>query len=160
MADYRFVDHWQIRAPIETVYRAVADPRTYVHWWHDYDRVRIINDVPFPSVGGVAELLVRSPFGYRLRLEVMTEEARPPAYLKTVTRGQLEGTGVWEFAEVGDATHATWTWIVRSRHPVLNRLEWLAKPIFARSHAIVSERGHRGLKGYLEGQSKAGQAEV
>ncbi len=29
MKEYRFVDHWQIRAPIHMVYDLVANPRTY-----------------------------------------------------------------------------------------------------------------------------------
>lgn len=150
MKEYRFVDHWSIRAPITEVYRHVGDPRTYARWWKAYDGVRILRDVPYPHVGGQAELLVRSPFGYQLRLNVETVEARPPTYLKTISRGQLAGTGIWEFHEEGELTHATWTWIVRSDHPVLNRLEWFAKPLFALSHVIVSRRGHQGLKRLLE----------
>lgn len=150
MAEYTFVDHWHIRAPIEAVYRHVSDPRTYGQWWPSYDGIRILEDAPFPHVGGRAELLVKSPFGYRLRLEVETTEATPPTYLKTVSRGQLEGEGLWAFRQEEDTTHATWTWIVRTNHPLLNRLEWIAKPLFALSHVIQSGRGHRGLKRLLE----------
>ena len=152
MKEYRFVDHWTIRAPIATVYDHVANPRTYAHWWKAYNGVRILRDVPYPYVGGQVELLVRSPFGYQLRLEVETAEAQPPTYLKTISRGQLAGTGIWEFAQEGGTTRATWTWIVRSDHPMLNRLEWFAKPLFALSHVIVSRRGHKGLKQLLEAQ--------
>lgn len=154
MKEYRFVDHWYIKAPIETVYNHVSDPRTYVNWWPSYDGVRVLKDVPYPHVGGQVELIVKSPFGYRLRLEVETAEANPPTYLKTVSRGQLAGTGIWEFSQEGDVTHpvthAVWTWIVRSDHPLLNRLEWFAKPIFALSHILASGKGHRGLKKLLE----------
>ncbi len=152
MKEYRFVDHWQIRAPIHMVYDLVANPRTYAQWWKAYDGVNILRDVPYPHVGVRVELLVRSPFGYRLRLEVETAEADPPTYLKTISRGQLAGTGIWEFSQEGDTTHAVWTWIVRSDHPVLNRLEWFAKPFFALSHVIISRRGHLGLKRLLETQ--------
>lgn len=155
MKEYRFVDNWFIKAPIDTVYHYISDPRTYVQWWPSYDNVRILKDVPFPYVGGQAELIVRSPFGYRLRLEVEVTEANPPVYLKTISRGQLAGTSIWEFSEENDTTHAVWTWIVRSDHPLLNRLEWLAKPIFAKSHVLASEKGHRGLKRLLEGQTAA-----
>lgn len=150
MKEYRFVDHWYIKAPIEVVYNHVSDPRTYVSWWPSYDGVRILKDVPYPHVGGQAELIVKSPFRYRLRIEVETTEATPPTYLKTVSRGQLAGTGIWEFSQEEDTTHAVWTWIVRSDHPVLNKLEWIAKPIFALSHVLASGKGHRGLKKYLE----------
>jgi hypothetical protein len=152
MKEYRFVDHWRIVAPIETVYRYVSDPRTYVEWWPSYDGVRVLKEEPYPYVGGQVELIVKSPFGYRLRLEVETAEANPPTYFKTISRGQLAGTGIWEFSQEGDTTLAAWTWIVRSDHPLLNRLEWFAKPVFALSHVLASRKGHRGLKRLLEEQ--------
>jgi hypothetical protein len=155
MKEYQFVDLWTIKAPLDEVYRHVADPRTYAEWWPSYDSVRILEDAPFPHVGGWAELLVKSPFGYRLRIEVETTEADPPRYLKTISRGQLAGTGIWEFSCEGDATVAVWTWIVRSDHPLLNRLEWIAKPIFALSHVLASRQGHQGLKRLLEGEPMA-----
>lgn len=155
MKEYRFVDHWAIRAPIEEVYNHVADPRTYAQWWPSYDGVRVLKEVPYPYVDGRVELLVKSPFGYHLRLEVDTAEADPPRYLKTVSYGQLEGTGVWEFSQERDTTRAIWTWIVRSNHPVLNKLEWIAKPLFALSHVLVSRRGRRGLKRLLEARPAA-----
>lgn len=156
MKEYRFVDHWMIKAPIDEVYRYIADPRTYAEWWPSYDGLRILKDEPFPYVGGRAELLVRSPFGYHLRLEVETTEANPPHYLETLSHGQLQGTGIWEFSQEGDTTQVTWTWIVRSDHPLLNRLEWAAKPLFALSHILTSRKGHHGLKHLLEGESTAG----
>lgn len=152
MKEYRFVDHWRIKAPIDEVYGHVANPRTYHQWWRAYDGVRILNDKPFPYVGGKVELLVRSPFGYRLRLEVETVAADPPRTIKTITHGQLEGVGLWQFTQEGETTHAVWTWIVRSNHPRLNKLEWFAKPVFALSHVIVSRRGQCGLKRLLEPQ--------
>ena len=156
MAEYKFIDHWQIRALIEVVYQHVADPRTYAQWWRDYDRVTILKDAPFPHVGGEAEFLVRSPFGYRLLIDVTTVAAEPPRSITTETRGQLEGTGIWEFEETDGVTHVTFTWIVRTHHRLINRLEWAAKPLFALSHAIVSGRGHRGLKRLLE-KEQSGQ---
>lgn len=33
MADYVFVDEWDVRAPIESVFDALADARTYPEWW-------------------------------------------------------------------------------------------------------------------------------
>ena len=160
MAEYTFVDHWFVAAPVETVYRIVADPRTYPQGWKDYDRIIILKDAPFPHVGGQAEFLVRSPFGYRLRIVVETVAAEPPRLIDTRSTGQLQGAGLWEFRQEGDTTHVTFTWSVRSNHPVLNRLERVAKPLFALSHAIVSGRGHRGLKRLLEAPPGADQPAV
>ena len=150
MARYEFVDHWDIRAPLETALRYIADPLTYPQWWPVYDRVEILPGPPPPEVGSRVRLTVRSALGYRLVLEGETVEFRPPTYIRTIARGQLEGSGIWEFRADGDTTRITWTWIVETHHPLLNRLEWLLKPVFAWSHTDASGKGHAGLKRLLE----------
>lgn len=150
MALYQFVDHWYIKAPVDAVYNHVSDPRTYPQWWRWYDSIRVTKEEPFPHIGGKAELVIRSPFSYRLKIEVEMTEANPPYQLKTISRGDLAGTSEWQFIQESDVTHAIFTWIVETNQPLLNRLEWLLKPVFALSHNLVSGSGHRGLKKLLE----------
>jgi uncharacterized protein YndB with AHSA1/START domain len=150
MAQYKFVDHWYIKAPREEVFRYVADASSYPQWWPVYPKVEVLRRAEPGQVGGQARLVVKSALGYTLKLEVETVAVNPPSYLKTVARGQLAGTGEWEFTQVGDTTHAKWTWIVESHHPLLNLLEPIAKPLFAWSHNDASHKGHLGLKKLLE----------
>jgi hypothetical protein len=150
MALYKFVDHWYIKAPIDQVFHYIADARTYPQWWPAYAKVETLSDIQPPHVGSRGRLVVKSALGYRLNIEVEITESNPPYYFKTLSRGELEGTGVWEFEQNGDTTHATWTWIVESRHPLLNLLEPVAKRLFAWSHNDASGKGHDGLKKFLE----------
>jgi uncharacterized protein YndB with AHSA1/START domain len=158
MARYKFVDHWYVKAPIDVVYKYISDVSTYPQWWHWYDSVRVTKEVDYPHVGSQAELIIRSPFGYRLKIDVEMAAAEPPHSFKSISRGDLAGTGDWEFHQEGDTTHAIWIWIVESNHPLLNKLEWLLKPIFALSHVLVSGSGHRGLKKLLEKQQQVAPA--
>jgi hypothetical protein len=150
MAQYTFVDHWYIQAPMEEVFHHIADARTYPQWWPVYPKVEVLRDVSPEMVGSRARLFVKSALGYTLTLEVEIVEADPPRYLKTAATGQLEGTGLWELEMQGDMTHAIFTWIVASHHPLLNLLEPVAKPLFAWSHNDASRKGHLGLKRRLE----------
>jgi uncharacterized protein YndB with AHSA1/START domain len=150
MAHYEFVDHWYIAAPIEMVYHYISEPSTFPQWWPVYPTVEILQKGDDLGIGGRARLVVKSALGYSLTLEAETIEARPPFYLKTVARGQLEGTGQWEFEQTGATTHVIFTWIVDSNHPMLNLLEPVAKPLFRWSHDDASAKGHRGLKQLLE----------
>jgi uncharacterized protein YndB with AHSA1/START domain len=150
MAHYEFVDHWYIKAPIDVVYRHVSDASTYPQWWPVYPQVDILQRGDDSGVGGRARLVVKSALSYQLTLEVETVTATPPTYLKTIARGQLEGTGIWQFEETGGVTHALFTWIVDSHHPLLNLVEPIAKPLFRWSHDDASAKGHRGLKHLLE----------
>lgn len=150
MAHYTFVDHWTIRAPIDTVFDHIVRARTYREWWPGYESVELAPGAEPPRVGSIARMLVRSPFGYGLRLDVEIAELDPPRRLLTVSRGDLAGTGLWEFRTVGGATRARWTWSVESSHPLLNALEPVAKKLFEASHNYVSGQGRRGLKRLLE----------
>jgi uncharacterized protein YndB with AHSA1/START domain len=160
MARYKFIDHWNIQAPIEQVFRYVADPRTYPQWWPVYDKAEVLPGVQPPDVGSRSRLTVKSVLGYRLHIEVETTESDPPYYLDTVSNGDLEGTGTWEFKQDGDTTTATWAWIVESHHPLLNLLEPVAKKLFEWSHNDASEKGHRGLKQLLEGKTQQVEQEA
>lgn len=150
MAQYKFVDHWYIKAPREEVFRYVADARTYPQWWPVYPKVEVLREVASGQIGGKARLVVKSALGYTLQLEAETVAIDPPHSIKTIATGQLAGTGEWEFLQEGDTTHAIFTWIVESTHPLLNVLEPIAKPLFAWSHDDASRKGHLGLKKLLE----------
>lgn len=150
MAQYKFVDHWYIKAPREEVFRYVADARTYPQWWPVYPKVEVLREVEPGQPGGKGRLLVKSALGYTLQLEAETVAIEPPRYIKTIVTGQLAGTGEWEFSQEGDTTHAIFTWIVESHHWLLNILEPIAKPLFAWSHDDASRKGHLGLKKLLE----------
>nr|AGC72804.1 hypothetical protein [uncultured bacterium A1Q1_fos_485] len=150
MAQYKFVDHWYIKAPREEVFRYIADARTYPKWWPVYPTVELLREVAPGEIGGKVRLVVKSALGYRLQLEVETVAIDPPHSIKTIATGQLAGTGEWEFRQEGDTTHAIFTWIVASNHPLLNLLEPVAKPLFAWSHNDASRKGHLGLKQLLE----------
>lgn len=150
MAQYTFVDHWYIKAPREEVFRYVADARTYPQWWPVYPNVEVLREVAPGQIGGKARLVVKSALGYRLQLEAETVAIDPPHSIKTIATGQLAGTGEWEFIQEDDTTHAIFTWIVASNHPLLNLLEPIAKPLFAWSHDDASRKGHLGLKKLLE----------
>ena len=159
MARYRFVDHWAIKAPIEQVFDHVSDPTTYPRWWPVYSQVEVVRNGSTSRQSQHARLVVKSALGYSLKLDVETTESNPPHYLKTVSRGNLEGTGEWTFEQQGDTTHATWIWTVESQHRLLNLLEPIAKSLFAWSHNDASRKGHQGLKKLLEQDNQVAQAE-
>lgn len=150
MAKYKFIDHWYIKAPQAEVFRYISDARTYPQWWPVYPKVEILHDAGSGNAGSRARLQVKSALGYTLDLDVETVAIDPPNSIKTVVAGQLAGSGEWEFKQEGDTTHAIFTWIVESHHPLLNVLEPIAKPLFKWSHDDASRKGHRGLKKLLE----------
>ncbi len=127
----------------------IARASTYPQWWPGWERIEVEGSDE-PRVGARARGIVRSPFGYRLRLDVSIAELERPRRLLTISKGDLAGTGLWEFEERDGTTHARWTWTVESHHPLLIALEPVAKKLFEASHNYVSGQGHAGLRRYLE----------
>jgi hypothetical protein len=64
--------------------------------------------------------------------------------------GNLEGTGTWDLEQRGEVTAVRWIWAVEARHPLLNLLKPVAKPLFTWSHRNASEKGRQGLRNLLE----------
>ncbi len=65
-AEYVFIDEWDVRAPIDAVFEALADARTYPQWWKPV-YLKVNCDGP-PAVGRVSEEYFKGRLPYRLRI--------------------------------------------------------------------------------------------
>ena len=59
--------------------------------------------------------------------------------------GDLNGTGRWTFEKDGPETVITYDWRVSTAKPLLRRLSWLLKPVFAANHRWAMARGQESL---------------
>jgi len=65
-------------------------------------------------------------------------------------RGDLEGTGRWQFAHNGDVSVVHFEWHVRSTRWWMNLLAPLARPMFIRNHVRIMTQGGEGLARRLD----------
>ena len=94
MADeYVFIDEWDVDAPQEAVFDALADARTYPEWWRPV-YITVEADCP-PQVGCVSrqEFKGRLPYHLKTRSEIVRLE-RPREFEVSVV-GDLTGKGIW-----------------------------------------------------------------
>ena len=108
--------------------------------------------------GRVLAITTKGALPYELtwRLEIL--EAERPRLIRLKASGELVGFGEWRLAEAGGEVTLTYTWRVRAEHPILRRLEFLLKPIFALNHNWVMRKGEEGMKREL-GTAEVGWAE-
>jgi carbon monoxide dehydrogenase subunit G len=159
MADYSFVTTWRFRAPIERVWQAIADFRSWPRWWPAIAQVKQIAPGDAEGVGEIVEYTFRTRLPYRLRFLMTTTHARPPTELEGRAVGELEGTGRWRLAAEGEETVVRYFWDVRTTRWWMNLLAPIARPVFAWNHDQVMESGRRGLARWLAKQAAGGTAE-
>jgi uncharacterized protein YndB with AHSA1/START domain len=147
-AAYEFVDRWVVPHPIEAVYAAVGDPLDYPTWWSDVF-VEATGDAGPPAIGNKVSVVARGFLPYKLRFTLQTVEVEEPTRLKSVLRGDFEGTGEWRLHEEDGRTIAELDW-----RPIVNKsfvksLTPVLRPLFRSNHNWTMKRGQERILAYL-----------
>jgi uncharacterized protein YndB with AHSA1/START domain len=147
-AAYEFLDRWVVPHPIETVYAAVGDPLDYPAWWSDVF-VEATGDAGPPAIGNKVSVVARGFLPYKLRFTLQTVEVEAPTRLKSVLRGDFEGTGEWRLHEEDGRTIAELDW-----RPIVNKsfvksLTPVLRPLFRSNHNWTMKRGQERILAYL-----------
>ncbi len=146
--EYFFLDEWDVEAPIEKVFEALADSRTYPLWWTPV-YLKAESDGP-PKVGRIAyhHFKGRLPYDLRLRSEIV--ELVPPTRIAIRVAGDLTGRGVWSLQQRGDRVHVVFDWLVMADKVLLKILTPVLKPLFRWNHAWAIARAKEGLEKYAK----------
>jgi quercetin dioxygenase-like cupin family protein len=145
-AGYVFVDEWDVEAPIEAVFDAVADARTYPAWWRPV-YIDVESDGP-PAIGAVTRQHFKGRLPYHLRTTSTVVRMQRPTSIEGTVRGDLSGRGVWTLSERGASTHVRFDWRVNADRPLLRVLTPLLRPLFASNHNWAIARAIEGLEPY------------
>jgi uncharacterized protein YndB with AHSA1/START domain len=155
--EYVFVDEWNVDAPQEAVFEALADARTYPEWWKPV-YIEVEGDSP-PDVGATTrhEFKGRLPYHLRTRSEIVRME-RPREFEVSVV-GDLTGRGVWTLTPAEDGrVHVRFDWRVIADRPLLRYLTPILRPLFRWNHDWSVKRAIEGLEPYARSRpgSRAG----
>jgi len=145
--EYVFVDEWDVAAPAQAVFDALADARTYPEWWKPvYDRVEA--DGP-PAVGQVSRQHFKGRLPYHLDTTSTVVRLEPPRIVAGDVEGDLRGNGVWTVTPAADGvTHVRFDWTVFADKPLLKVLTPVLRPLFRWNHNWAIERAKEGLEPY------------
>jgi uncharacterized protein YndB with AHSA1/START domain len=145
-AEYVFVDEWDVDAPIEAVFEALADARTYPRWWRP---VYIESEADGPAeVGRVSRHYFKGRLPYKLRTTSTIVALTRPTSFETEVEGDLSGRGVWTLTPAGGGTHVRFDWRVNADRALLRYLTPILRPVFRWNHNWAIARAIEGLESY------------
>ena len=154
-AEYAWVDEWDVDAPRDAVWDALADARSYPDWWRPV-YLEAESDGP-PAVGRTSRQRFRGRLPYTLRTSSTLVRLDRPRELVADVTGDLAGRGAWTLTEVGGRTHVRFVWRVRAERPFIRALTPLLRPAFSRNHAWAVARAREGLEPYARAQAGSGE---
>lgn len=143
---YHFKTHWRVRAAVEEVHAILADPLDLPRWWPAvYLAVKERNPGGKNRVGREIDLLTKGWLPYTLRWTFKVIEINPRR-ITLAAHGDFVGRGEWTFEQDGDLAEVRYDWKVEAQKPLLRRLSFLLKPVFAANHHWAMDRGRESLR--------------
>ncbi len=159
-ADYAFRTVWRVAGTVDEVRAVLADGASLPRWWPSvYLAVDVLEQGGEGGVGAEIALFTKGWLPYTLRWTLrVTEPITDTGYALTAT-GDLVGAGRWTFAQDGPEAVITYDWRVEASKPLLRRLTWLLRPVFAANHRWAMARGEESLALELRRRRATSEAE-
>jgi Polyketide cyclase / dehydrase and lipid transport len=89
--EYVFLDEWDVDAPQEAVFEALADARTYPEWWKPV-YIEVEGDQA-PAEGVTTKQHFKGKLPYMLKTTSKITVFDPPIHFQIEVVGDLTGTG-------------------------------------------------------------------
>jgi uncharacterized protein YndB with AHSA1/START domain len=150
--EYSFVDAWDVAAPPEATFAALADARTYPEWWRPV--YLDVDAVGPPARGQVSQQHFKGRLPYRLRTRSRIVRLEPPRVVEAEVDGDLRGRGVWTLTPIAGGTHVRFDWRVHADRPLLHLLTPLLRPVFRWNHNWAIARAVEGLEPYARASAQ------
>jgi uncharacterized protein YndB with AHSA1/START domain len=146
--EYVFVDEWDVAAPVESVFAAISDARSYPRWWTPV-YLDVEADEGEPAVGKESRQHFKGRLPYHLRTRSKITRLEAPEVIGADVEGDLRGTGLWTLTELPDGgTHVRFDWRVHADRPLLRLLTPVLRPALRWNHAWAIARAREGLEPY------------
>lgn len=151
-AEYVFVDEWDVDAPIEAVFEALADARTYPEWWRPV-YLAVEADGP-PDVGRVSHQHFKGRLPYSLRTTSKIVAIERPSRFEIEVEGDLSGRGIWTVTPSDGRAHVHFDWRVNADRRLLRYLTPVLRPLFRWNHNWSIARATEGLEPYARSRAQ------
>ena len=144
--EYLFVDEWDVEAPQERVFDALADARTYPEWWTPiYKECKAEGP---PEVGRVSTQRFSAKLPYTLETRSKVVSMDRPNKLEVDVEGDLRGHGRWTLTPNDGKVHVRFDWQVFADRPLLRYLTPVLRPLFRWNHNEAIKAAMKNLGPY------------
>lgn len=146
-AEYQFITQWRVEATCGEVADILGDPVALTRWWPAvYLDAQEIHPANAHGVGRRVSLRTKGWLPYTLRWELVVTESRYPYGFTIEATGDFVGRGVWTLKQDGRFVDVTYDWRIRAEKPLLRRLSFLLRPLFAGNHRWAMRQGEESLE--------------
>jgi quercetin dioxygenase-like cupin family protein/uncharacterized protein YndB with AHSA1/START domain len=146
MRPYVFIDEWDVAAPPQAVFDAIADSRSYPRWWRPV-YLEVQADAP-PRLGTVSRQHFKGRLPYRLHTRSVVVELDSPRRIAADVDGDLRGRGAWTLTPSPHGTHVRFDWQVYADRKLLRVLTPVLRPLLRWNHNWAIARAVDGLEPY------------
>ena len=153
MREYVFIDEWDVDAPQEAVFEALADATTYPQWWRPV-YIDVKCDGP-PEPGRVSKQHFKGRLPYTLRTTSEITRMDRPVSFEVNVKGDLTGRGLWTLTPRDGRVHVHFDWRVFADRPLLRVLTPVLRPVFRWNHNWSIARAQEGLEPYARTRSES-----
>jgi uncharacterized protein YndB with AHSA1/START domain len=150
---YVFVDQWEVAAPREAVFDAIADARSYPEWWKPV-YLEVESDGP-PERGKESRQHFKGRLPYHLRTRSVIAALDPPRTITADVDGDLRGRGSWTLTPTERGTHVRFDWQVHADRRLLRVLTPVLRPLLRWNHNWAIARAMEGLEPYAQAAGAA-----
>ncbi len=151
-AEYVFIDVWDVAAPVERVFSALADARTYPEWWTP-TYLEVSADGP-PEVGRASHHRFKGKLPYTLTTVSTIVAFDPPHRFDVEVEGDLRGHGTWTLTPAAGSVHVRFDWHVHADRALIRILTPVLRPLFRWNHNVAIRDAVRGLEPYAQLQPR------
>lgn len=149
MNQYQFFSRWEVEATPEAVYHILEDVNTLCDWWPSvYLDVHVLEKGQPGGVGKRVALYTKGWLPYTLKWQFKVIETHFPSGFSLEAEGDFVGRGVWHFQNIPNTNlcEVTYDWRINAEKPLLKKLSFIFKPIFAANHHWAMRQGEKSLK--------------
>ena len=154
-SEYVFIDEWEVDAPQERVFDALADARTYPEWWTPI--YKQVESDGAPEVGRTSRQRFKANLPYTLTTESTITRMERPNEFEVEVEGDLRGRGVWTLTPRDGKVHVRFDWRVLADRPLLRRLTPILRPLFRWNHNVAIKAAMRNLEPYARKEPRDGR---
>jgi uncharacterized protein YndB with AHSA1/START domain/quercetin dioxygenase-like cupin family protein len=145
---YVFADEWDVVAPPEAVFSAIADARTYPVWWRPV-YIDVESDGP-AELGKESRQHFKGRLPYHLHTRSVITELDPPRTITAEVDGDLRGIGTWTLTPTATGTHVRFDWQVHADRRLLRVLTPVLRPALRWNHNWAIARAMEGLEPFAQ----------
>ena len=146
-SDYHFITTWRVEGTCGEVADILRDPLALPRWWPSvYLAAEETRPGDERGVGQQVRVVTKGWLPYTLRWQFLVVESRYPHGFTLEASGDLAGRGEWVFVQEGPGVRITYHWRIHAEKPLIRRLSFVLKPLFAANHRWAMAQGEASLK--------------